>query len=85
MELMRSIASQWSHRGLLFTPLLLGLGIDELSASAAIVPRVKNAVQRLTISECRQLVAEILELDTPSAILARCVAVAQRNYPELIA
>lgn len=69
----------------LFTPLLLGLGMDELSANATIVPRVKNAVQRLTISECQQLVAEVLELDTPSAVLARCVAVAQRYYPELIA
>jgi phosphotransferase system enzyme I (PtsI) len=69
----------------LFTPLLLGLGMDELSANATIVPRVKNAVQRLTISECQQLVAEVLELDTPAAVLARCVAVAQRCYPELIA
>jgi phosphotransferase system enzyme I (PtsI) len=69
----------------LFTPLLLGLGMDELSASANIVPRVKNAVQRLTMSECRQLVDEVLELDTPSAVLARCVEVAERAYPELIA
>lgn len=69
----------------LFTPLLLGLGMDELSASATIVPRVKNAVQRLTISECQQLVAEVLELDTPAAVLERCVEVAQRAYPELIA
>ena len=68
----------------LFTPLLLGLGIDELSVNASIVPRVKNAVQRLTITECRQLVSEVLKLDTPSAVLARCVEVAQRNYPELI-
>jgi phosphoenolpyruvate-protein phosphotransferase (PTS system enzyme I) len=68
----------------LFTPLLLGLGMDELSANATIVPRVKNAVQRLTISECQQLVAEVLELDTPGAVLARCVALAQGNYPELI-
>jgi phosphotransferase system enzyme I (PtsI) len=68
----------------LFTPLLLGLGMDELSANATIVPRVKNAVQRLTISECQQLVAEVLELDTPAAVLARCVALAQGNYPELI-
>jgi phosphoenolpyruvate-protein phosphotransferase (PTS system enzyme I) len=68
----------------LFTPLLLGLGMDELSVGATIVPRVKNAVQRLTITECRQLVEQVLELDTPGAVLARCTAVAQRSYPELI-
>ncbi|MBA3831801.1 MAG: phosphoenolpyruvate--protein phosphotransferase [Chthoniobacterales bacterium] len=69
---------------ILFTPLLLGLGMDELSAGASIVPRVKSAVQRLTMSECTQLLEEVLQLDTPSAVLARCTAVAQRHYPELL-
>ena len=68
----------------LFTPLLLGLGMDELSAGPTLVPRVKSAVQRLTITECRQLVEEVLTLDTPSAVLARCTEVAQRNFPELL-
>jgi phosphotransferase system enzyme I (PtsI) len=68
----------------LFTPLLLGLGMDELSAGATLVPRVKSAVQRVTTTECRQLVEEVLELDTPSAVLARCTQVAQRNFPELL-
>lgn len=68
----------------LFTPLLLGLGMDELSAGPALVPRVKNAVQRLTTTECRQLVEHVLELDTPSAVLACCTELAQRNFPELL-
>lgn len=68
----------------LFTPLLLGLGMDELSAGPSLVPRVKSAVQRLTTAECRQLVEEVLKLDTPSAVLARCTDVAQRNFPELL-
>ncbi|MDQ3197898.1 MAG: phosphoenolpyruvate--protein phosphotransferase [Verrucomicrobiota bacterium] len=68
----------------LFTPLLLGLGMDELSAGATLVPRVKSAVQRLTMSECRQLVDDALELDTPAAVLARCVEVAEKNYSELM-
>jgi phosphotransferase system enzyme I (PtsI) len=69
----------------LFTPLLLGLGMDELSAGSVLVPRVKSAVQRLTMSECAKLCEEVLQLDTPSAILARCREVAERNYPELLA
>jgi phosphotransferase system enzyme I (PtsI) len=68
----------------LFTPLLLGLGMDELSASATVVPRVKSAVQGLTMAECQQLLEEVLQLDTPSAILARCTETAQKHYPELL-
>jgi phosphoenolpyruvate-protein phosphotransferase (PTS system enzyme I) len=69
----------------LFTPLLLGLGMDELSAGATLVPRVKNAVQRLAMAECEALVEEVLQLDTPAAVLARCTEMAERHYPELIA
>jgi phosphotransferase system enzyme I (PtsI) len=66
------------------TPLLLGLGMDELSAGATLVPRVKRAVQSLTIPECRQLVDEALELETPSEILARCLEVAGKRYGDLL-
>ncbi|PYJ91166.1 MAG: phosphoenolpyruvate--protein phosphotransferase, partial [Verrucomicrobia bacterium] len=62
------------------TPLLLGLGMDELSTSAMLVPRVKRAVQSLAIPECRELVEETLKLDTPSEILARCLELADKHY-----
>ena len=65
-------------------PLLLGLGMDELSVGASLVPRVKRAVQSLTHSECQQLVAELLELDTSSAILGRCTEMAQTHYADLL-
>ena len=65
-------------------PLLLGLGMDELSAGATLVPRVKRAVQSLTIPECRQLVDEALELETPSEILARCLELAGKRYGDLL-
>src|SRR5207244_4730563 len=41
-------------------PLLLGLGMDELSASATLVPRVKRAVQSPAIPACRELVADTI-------------------------
>ena len=69
---------------LAMTPLLLGLGMDELSVGASLVPRVKRAVQSLTHTECQKLVSESLELDTPSAILARCTEMAQAHYGELL-
>src|SRR5438874_488280 len=65
-------------------PLLLGLGMDELSAGATLVPRVKRAVQSLAISECRALVEEALKLQTPSEILARCLELADKRYGDLL-
>ena len=65
-------------------PLLLGLGMDELSAGATLVPRVKRAVQSLTIPECRELVAETLKLNTASEVLARCLELADKRYGDLL-
>jgi hypothetical protein len=48
------------------------------------VPRVKRAVQSLSQSECQKLVADIMELDTSSAILARCTELAQARYGEVL-
>ena len=69
---------------IVLTPLLLGLGVDELSAGAASVPRVKRAVQALDSTACRQLIDDIQHLDTAAAILAKCDAVARAHYPELL-
>lgn len=66
------------------TPLLLGLGIDELSAAATQVPRVKRAVQSMDMSVCQALAARVLEMDMPGAILAECENVAREYYPELL-
>src|SRR4051812_49215927 len=65
---------------LVLVPLLIGLGMDELSVSATLVPRVKRAVQTLVYSECQQLVAHALGLDTSAAILACCTEMAQKCY-----
>jgi phosphotransferase system enzyme I (PtsI) len=65
-------------------PLLLGLGMDELSVSASLVPRVKRAVQSLEMAECRELVDQSLKLHTPSEILDRCMALATKRYGDLL-
>jgi phosphotransferase system enzyme I (PtsI) len=65
-------------------PLLLGLGMDELSAGATLVPRVKRAVQSLAIPECRELVEVALNLDTGSEILERCLELADKRYGDLL-
>src|SRR6266403_724367 len=65
-------------------PLLLGLGMDELSVGASLVPRVKRAVQSLEIPECRQLVDRALKMDTPVEILESCLDLANRRYGDLL-
>jgi phosphoenolpyruvate-protein phosphotransferase (PTS system enzyme I) len=65
-------------------PLLLGLGMDELSVGATSVPRVKMAVRSLAIPECEQLVADVLQLPTSSEVLARCLELATERYGDLL-
>jgi phosphotransferase system enzyme I (PtsI) len=65
-------------------PLLLGFGVDELSAAATLVPRVKRAVQSVTIPECRELVEETLKLNSASEILERCLQLADNRYGDLL-
>ena len=65
-------------------PLLLGLGMDELSAAATLVPRVKRAVQSVAIPECHELVEDALKLNTASEILGRCLQLADNRYGDLL-
>ncbi|MFL6515436.1 MAG: phosphoenolpyruvate--protein phosphotransferase [Chthoniobacterales bacterium] len=65
-------------------PLLVGLGMDELSVGSTSVPRVKRAVQSLEVAECQNLIVEVLKLETPSDILARCLELANSRYGDLL-
>jgi phosphoenolpyruvate-protein phosphotransferase (PTS system enzyme I) len=71
-------------RDVALMPLLIGLGMDELSVGATSVPRVKMALRSLAVPECEQLVAEVLKLETSSEILARCMDLANKRYRELL-
>jgi phosphotransferase system enzyme I (PtsI) len=66
-----------------FTPLLLGLGVEELSTGPSQLPRVKRAVQSLDLGECRKLVEEISGMDSPLKIYKACERMARECYPDL--
>ncbi len=66
------------------TPLLVGLGVDELSCGAAVLPRVKRAVQSLSIEVCEELVSESMNCDTGTAILSKAEEIARKHYDELL-
>ncbi|MDL2268525.1 phosphoenolpyruvate--protein phosphotransferase [Desulfosarcina sp. OttesenSCG-928-A07] len=60
-------------------PVLLGLGVDELSVSVSAIPAVKAAVRRQQLTDCEQLAAEVLRMLTVSEVRARLAAFAQTN------
>ncbi|HEX3870805.1 MAG TPA: putative PEP-binding protein, partial [Pirellulales bacterium] len=69
---------------IILTPLLLGLGVDELSTGAALVPRVKRAVQSLDLAVCLQLIEDVKYLDSATAILEKCEQVARTHFGDLL-
>jgi phosphotransferase system enzyme I (PtsI) len=64
-------------------PLLIGLGVDELSAAPTVVPQVKYIVRRLKLSEAQDLAAFALQCESPSEIYARCQKLARDTAPSL--
>ena len=68
---------------LALVPLLLGLGVDELSAAPAYVPQVKFLIRRLKIAEARELAAFAVSSESGPEILARSQALARQVAPSL--
>ncbi|MDB6041427.1 MAG: ptsI 1 [Verrucomicrobiales bacterium] len=64
-------------------PLLLGLGVEELSVSPPFVPRVKYLIRRTKLSEAKELADASLKLNSGVEILARAQEFAQRIAPSL--
>jgi len=53
----------------LATPVLMGLGLDELSMSAPAIPAVKEAVRNLTMADARRIAGEALACESSEAVL----------------
>jgi phosphotransferase system enzyme I (PtsI) len=64
-------------------PLLLGLGVDELSSAPSLVPPVKFLVRRLKLAEAQELAAFALQCESAEEILARCQELAHQIAPSL--
>jgi phosphotransferase system enzyme I (PtsI) len=67
----------------LLTPLLLGLGVTELSLAAPLVPAVKYLIRRLKLDDARELAAFALQCESGKEILERSQALARRIAPSL--
>lgn len=67
----------------ILAPLLIGLGVDKLSAAPTLVASVKYIVRRLKLSEAQALAEFALQCESPSEIQARCLKLARETAPSL--
>ena len=64
-------------------PLLVGLGVDELSAAPSAIDAVKYIIRRVKNEEARALANFALQCESPSEISARCQEFAYQTAPSL--
>jgi phosphotransferase system enzyme I (PtsI) len=64
-------------------PLLLGLGVDELSTAPTGIAPVKYLIRRLKLDEARALAAFALQSSSPTETLNRCQTLAREIAPSL--
>ena len=67
----------------ILAPLLIGLGVDELSAAPTVVPQVKYILRRLRLTEAQALAEFALQCESPSEIYSRCQKFARETAPGL--
>ena len=63
-------------------PILLGLGVAELSVTPPMVPRVKMLIRSIEMEQARKLATFALKSDSPKEILARAEALTKAAVPD---
>jgi phosphotransferase system enzyme I (PtsI) len=66
------------------TPLLIGLGVEELSVGPQQVPRVGHAIRSLSYAECAAMSDEALRHSRSQGVLDLSLALARKHYGELL-
>jgi len=64
-------------------PLLIGLGVDKLSAAPTLIASVKYIIRRLKLSEAQSLAEFAFKCESPSEILDHCQRLARNTAPSL--
>jgi phosphotransferase system enzyme I (PtsI) len=52
----------------IYTPILLGMGIDQLSANAFAIPHIKEMARKIDLNHCRKIVKKLLAMKTADEI-----------------
>lgn len=94
LRLIKIIVQEATHQGIpvaicgevaadpRFTPLLLGLGIHELSVSARYLPTLKQAIRNTSIVEASRLAEQALSLSTAGEIQELLTNEYKKNAPD---
>lgn len=59
-------------------PILIGLGVHELSVVPSFIPQLKTLISGITLDNCRELARQALELETAEAVRALALRVMSR-------
>lgn len=68
----------------IYAPLLIGMGVDELSIAASSLPRVKEIIRRMNLTEAQELAGAALHATRGSEVLSMLTALIQRIDPDLL-
>ncbi len=64
----------------LYIPILLGLGLDEISMNAMAIPRSKKIIRQSNQEDCAQFATELLGLDSARLVRQRTIEFFRQNY-----
>jgi phosphotransferase system enzyme I (PtsI) len=62
-------------------PLLIGLGVEELSVASSMVPRVKMLIRNINVTQAKELAGFALSSDSPKEILRRAKNLSREAVP----
>lgn len=69
----------------LYSVLLVGLGLDELSISSYMIPEVKRIIRSITYDEAKMLVRKAMGLSTAAEIRHLVGSIMHERFPDLVA
>jgi phosphotransferase system enzyme I (PtsI) len=65
------------------TPLLIGLGVEELSVGPQQVPSIRKAIRSLSHAECSVMADDALKASLSADIYQLTSSLAKKYYPDL--
>jgi phosphotransferase system enzyme I (PtsI) len=68
----------------LAVPILVGLGVDELSVATMLIPEVKRMIRVISMADARRITAKALELTSGNEIRQLVRDMVSGRYPELL-
>ncbi|MBD3288736.1 phosphoenolpyruvate--protein phosphotransferase [candidate division KSB1 bacterium] len=66
------------------TLILLGLGLDELSVSPAVLPEIKTIIRSVTFEEAEKLAEKVLQLSSSKSVENFIFKIMKKNYSEFL-